>query len=86
MRRPILCLLGQRLPAAHRSLRGDYNRGILQDAAPLLSLVVKMQDDYRAYHNNGYETIEGITAGTARFVDFDTYLDAGVPKGEATID
>lgn len=52
----------------------------------MLPLLVKMQDDYRAYHNNGYETIEGITAGTARFVDFDTYLDAGVPKAEATTD
>jgi hypothetical protein len=65
---------------------GDYNQAALQDGTGLLPLLVKMQDDYRAYHNNGYETIEGITAGTARFVDFDTYLDAGVPKGEATTD
>src|SRR6201999_3954340 len=42
--------------------------------------------DYRIIHNNGYETIEGITAGTKRFVQFDNDLDAGVPKSEATTD
>ena len=45
-----------------------------------------MQGDFRIYHNEGYETVEGITAGTKQMVDFDTYLDAGVPKGEATTD
>ena len=45
-----------------------------------------MQGDFRIYHNDGYETIEGITAGTKLMVDFDNYLDAGVPKSEATTD
>jgi hypothetical protein len=52
----------------------------------LLGLIAKMQGDYRAIHNNGYETIEGITAGTKRFVQFDNDLDAGMPKSEATTD
>ncbi|HEY0791789.1 MAG TPA: imelysin family protein [Chthoniobacterales bacterium] len=73
----------QQLIARHGN---DYNQAALEEGPALLPLLVKMQDDYRAFHNRGYETIEGITAGTARFVDFDTYLDAGVPKGEATTD
>ena len=65
---------------------GDYNRAVLADGEALLGLIAKMQGDYRAIHNNGYETIEGITAGTKRFVEFDNDLDAGVPKSEATTD
>ena len=65
---------------------GDYNRAALADGDSLLKLVAKMQGDYRTIHNNGYETIEGITAGTKRFVQFDNDLDAGVPKSEATTD
>ena len=65
---------------------GDYNRVANEHGAEALALVSKMQGDFRVYHNDGYETIEGITAGTKEMVDFDTYLDAGVPKGEATTD
>ena len=65
---------------------GDYNRVALEHGPEALALVRKMQDDFKVYHNEGYETIEGITAGTKLMVDFDTYLDAGVPKGEATTD
>ena len=65
---------------------GDYNRAALADGAAMLALIAKMQDDYRAIHNTGYETIEGITARTKRFVQFDNDLDAGVPEGEATTD
>ncbi len=65
---------------------GDYNRVALEQGSEALALVRKMQDDFKVYHNDGYETIEGITAGTKLMVDFDTYLDAGVPKGEATTD
>ena len=65
---------------------GDYNQAVLQDSGTVLGLAGKMQDDYRAIHNSGYETIEGITAGTKRFVQFDNDLDAGVPKAEATTD
>ena len=46
--------------------------------------VDSMQDDYRGFHNKGYENIEGIVAGTKTFVDFDVYMDAGVPKAEAS--
>ncbi|MBV9127667.1 MAG: hypothetical protein JO117_06215 [Verrucomicrobia bacterium] len=65
---------------------GDYNRAALEHGAELQALIVKMQGDYRVYHNNGYETVEGIVAGTKAMVDFDTYLDAGVPKAEASTD
>ncbi len=65
---------------------GDYNRVALEHGSEALALVTKMQGDFRTYHNDGYETIEGITAGTKIMVDFDNYLDAGVPKGEATTD
>jgi len=65
---------------------GDYNKAVLSNGDALLGLVAKMQGDYRIIHNNGYETIEGITAGTKRFVQFDNDLDAGVPKSEATTD
>ena len=68
------------------SCAGDYNRVALEHGPDALGLVRKMQDDFKVYHNDGYETIEGITAGTKLMVDFDTYLDAGVPKGEATTD
>ncbi len=65
---------------------GDYNRVATEHGPDALGLVRKMQDDFKIYHNDGYETIEGITAGTKLMVDFDNYLDAGVPKGEATTD
>ncbi len=65
---------------------GDYDRAALEHGGELLPLVAKMQGDFRIYHNEGYETVEGITAGTKLMVDFDTYLDAGVPKSEATTD
>ena len=65
---------------------GDYNRAATEHGTDLLALVSKMQGDFRIYHNEGYETVEGITAGTKEMVDFDTYLDAGVPKSEATTD
>ncbi len=64
----------------------DYNRAVMEHGKELESLVVKMQGDYRIYHNNGYETVEGIVAGTKIMVDFDTYLDAGVPKADASTD
>ena len=65
---------------------GDYNRVALEHGPEALALVARMQGDFKIYHNEGYETIEGITAGTKLMVDFDTYLDAGVPKNEATTD
>ena len=43
---------------------GDYDRAALENGPELLKLIDKMKDDYRVYHNHGYETIEGITAGT----------------------
>ena len=65
---------------------GDYNKAALEHGKDLQALIVKMQGDYRIYHNNGYETVEGIVAGTKIMVDFDTYLDAGVPKSDASTD
>ena len=65
---------------------GDYDRAAREHGPELLGLVRAMQEDYRVYHNNGYETVEGIVAGVRRMVDFDTYLDAGVPKSEASTD
>ena len=40
----------------------------------------------RVFYNKGYENVEGIVAGTKTFVDFDVYMDAGVPKAEASTD
>jgi Imelysin len=65
---------------------GDYDRAALEDGPELLQLISKMQEDYRVYHNHGYETIEGITAGTKAMVAYDTYLDGGVAKSEASTD
>jgi hypothetical protein len=47
---------------------GDYDRAALEQGPELLQLITKMQDDYRVYHNHGYETVEGITAGTKAMV------------------
>ncbi|MEO6054774.1 MAG: hypothetical protein ABIP97_12250 [Chthoniobacterales bacterium] len=66
--------------------KGDYNRAAIEKGPELLHLIAKMQSDYHGYHNNGYETIEGITAGSKNFVEFDNYLDAGVPKADASTD
>ena len=77
------------LPKAREIIKahgGDYNQAALAEGHALNALVAKMQDDYRVIHNSGYESIEGITAGTKRFVQFDVDLDAGVPKAEATTD
>ncbi|MEO8206436.1 MAG: hypothetical protein ABI615_09670 [Chthoniobacterales bacterium] len=68
------------------SYKGDYNRAALERGPELIRLIAKMQADYHGYHNNGYETIEGITAGSKNFVEFDNYLDAGVPKADASTD
>jgi Imelysin len=65
---------------------GDYDRAALEQGTELLQFITKMQDDYRVYHNHEYETIEGITAGTKAMVAFDTYLDGGVAKSEASTD
>jgi hypothetical protein len=65
---------------------GDYNRAAMANGPELLGLIAKMQSDYRNFHNKGYETIEGVVAGTKTFVDYDVYLDAGVPKAEASTD
>ena len=68
------------------STGGDYNKAAMERGPEILKLVAKMQDDYRGFHNKGYENIEGIVAGTKTFVDFDVYMDAGVPKAEASTD
>jgi hypothetical protein len=65
---------------------GDYNKAVQNSGDELLALIATMQDDYRTIHNTGYESIEGIVAGVRPLVDFDTYLDAGVPKAEASTD
>ena len=65
---------------------GDYNQAAMAEGEVLQGWIAKMQGDYRAFHNTGYETIEGIVAGVKPLVDFDTYLDAGVPKAEASSD
>ncbi|MEO6848902.1 MAG: hypothetical protein ABI443_14250 [Chthoniobacterales bacterium] len=66
--------------------KGDYNRAAMERGPELMHLIAKMQEDYHGYHNNGYETIEGITAGSKNFVEYDNYLDAGVPKADASTD
>ena len=68
------------------SAGGDYNKAAIEHGPEIMKLLAKMQDNYRGFHNKGYENIEGIVAGTKTFVDFDVYMDAGVPKAEASTD
>ena len=65
---------------------GDYNKAAEEHGVELGELVKKMQADFGIYHNHGYETVEGIVAGTKRMVWFDNYLDGGVPANEASTD
>ena len=65
---------------------GDYNQAALKHGPELLSLVAKMQGDYKGLHMNGYETVEGIAAGVKELVKYDIYFDSGVPADEATTD
>ena len=65
---------------------GDYDRAAAAHGVELGELVKKMQADFGIYHNHGYETIEGIVAGTKKMVWFDNYLDGGVPATDASTD
>ena len=65
---------------------GDYDKAAIANGPELLSLVAKMQADYKGLHMNGYETVEGIAAGVKELVKYDIYFDSGVPKSEATTD
>ena len=56
----------------------DYNKAAEEHGVELGELVKKMQADFGIYHNHGYETVEGIVAGTKKMVWFDNYLDGGV--------
>jgi hypothetical protein len=66
--------------------KGDYDKAASEHGVELGELVKKMQGDFGIYHNHGYETIEGIVAGTKKMVWFDNYLDGGVPASEASTD
>ena len=65
---------------------GDYPRAFAAAGPELRALVAKMQENYKAMDSFGYERVEGIVAGVPRLADFDIYLDAGVPKAEASAD
>jgi hypothetical protein len=65
---------------------GDYDKAAMEHGVELGELVKKMQGDFGRYHNHGYETVEGIVAGTKKMVYFDNYLDGGVPANEASTD
>jgi CheY-like chemotaxis protein len=65
---------------------GDYNQAAIHNGPQLLTLVAKMQADYKNIHMNGYETVEGIAAGVKELVKYDIYFDSGVPSDEATTD
>jgi hypothetical protein len=65
---------------------GDYNQAAINNGPELLSLVAKMQTDYKGLHMNGYETVEGIAAGVKELVKYDIYFDSGVPSDQATTD
>jgi hypothetical protein len=68
------------------SEHGDYDKAAEEHGVELGELVKKMQADFGIYHNHGYETVEGIVAGTRKMVWFDNYLDGGVPANEASTD
>jgi hypothetical protein len=65
---------------------GDYNKAAENNGPELLSLVAKMQGDYKNLHMNGYETVEGIAAGVKELVQYDIYFDSGVPIDQASTD
>jgi hypothetical protein len=65
---------------------GDYDKAASNNGPELLSLVAKMQNDYRGLHMNGYETVEGIAAGVKELVKYDIYFDSGVPVDQASTD
>jgi hypothetical protein len=65
---------------------GDYDKAAMEHGVELGEFVKKMQADFGRYHNHGYETVEGIVAGTKKMVYFDNYLDGGVPANEASTD
>ena len=65
---------------------GDYNKAAINNGPELLSLVAKMQADYKGLHMNGYETVEGIAAGVKELVKYDIYFDSGVPVDQASTD
>ena len=68
------------------NVNGDYDKAASEHGVELGELVKKMQGDFGIYHNHGYETVEGIVAGTKKMVWFDNYLDGGVPANEASTD
>ena len=65
---------------------GDYDNAAVTQGPQLLSLVGRMQADYKNLHMNGYETVEGIAAGVKELVQYDIYFDSGVPTDQATTD
>lgn len=65
---------------------GDYSKALVTAGPELRRLVAKMQENYKAMDSFGYERVEGIVAGVSRLAAFDVYLDAGVPKAEASAD
>jgi len=69
-----------------RANGGDYNKAASSQGPELLTLVARMQNDYRNIHMNGYETVEGIAAGVKELVDYDIYFDSGVPVDQASTD
>ncbi|HEV2693201.1 MAG TPA: hypothetical protein VG347_09930 [Verrucomicrobiae bacterium] len=68
------------------SENGDYDKAAMEHGVELGELVKKMQGNFGIYHNHGYETIEGVVAGTKKMVWFDNYLDGGVPSSDASTD
>jgi|GEM_PF-991046 hypothetical protein len=67
-------------------MNSDYDKAASEQGVEVGELVKKMQADFGIYHNHGYETVEGIVAGTKKMVWFDNYLDGGVPANEASTD
>jgi hypothetical protein len=65
---------------------GDYNKAAIASGPELLSLVARMQGDYKNLHMNGYETVEGIAAGVKELVQYDIYFDSGVPVDQTSTD
>lgn len=72
-----------RLIAAHG---GDYKKALGAARAEVIGLVETMRTSYRNMDPFGYENVEGIVAGVSTLNEYDTYLDAGVPKVEAAAD
>ncbi|MES2308046.1 MAG: hypothetical protein V4507_04225 [Verrucomicrobiota bacterium] len=75
-----LVVQAQRYDALIQKSHGNYEEAWKNDSKAIQVVVEAMREDYKKTDSFGYETIEGIVAGVPSLEQYDTVLDAGVPK------